>query len=380
VAGQIVKRGERNFVVRVYLGRDADGKRDYLNQTVRGSRKDAQALLNRLLREKDMGVLIEPARMSLDEYLDHWLTTSVKPRVRTRTHRNYSDTLRLYVRPRIGSRRLGNLKPVDIQAVYSEMQETGLSSMVRLTHTLLKGALTQAVRWQMLGRNPAEYVDLPKRKAGAKARALSQAEVEHFLEATARSKWHVFFHLMVATGLRPSEALALTWRDVDLAKGTLTVKHSLGWIRGEKRFVFNDPKTPSSRRTVPLPHGLVKLLSEHMTVQLEQGHIELVFSTRAGDPAHQRVIVQEAFKPALVRAGLAKETRLYDLRHTHATLLLLAGVHPKVVSERLGHASVAITLDVYSHVLPNMQQEAAERLDAMLYSPGTRQDAAHTKN
>ncbi len=380
MAGQIIKRGERNFVVRVYLGRDADGRRDYLNQTVRGSKKDAQALLNRLLREKDMGVLIEPARMSLDEYLDHWLTTSVKPRVRTRTHRNYSDTLRLYVRPRIGSRRLGSLKPVDIQAVYSEMQETGLSSMVRLTHTLLKGALTQAVRWQMLARNPAEYVDLPKRKAGAKARALSQAEAEHFLEATARSKWHVFFHLMVATGLRPSEALALTWRDVDLAKGTLTVKHSLGWIRGEKRFVFNDPKTPSSRRTVPLPYGLVKLLSEHMTAQFEQGHTELVFSTRAGDPAHQRVIVQEAFKPALVRAGLGKETRLYDLRHTHATLLLLAGVHPKVVSERLGHASVAITLDVYSHVLPNMQQEAAERLDAMLYSPGTQQDAAHTKN
>jgi integrase len=380
MAGQILKRGERNFIVRVYLGRDADGKRDYLNQTVRGSKKDAQALLIRLLREKDMGVLIEPARMSLNDYLDHWLTASVKPRVRTRTHRNYSDTLRLYVRPRIGSRRLGSLKPVDIQAVYSEMQEAGLSSMVRLTHTLLKGALTQAVKWQMLARNPAEYVDLPKRRTAGKARALSQAEVESFLEATVRSKWHTFFHLMVSTGLRPSEALALTWRDVDLAKGTLTVKHSLGWLAGEKRFVFNDPKTPSSRRTVPLPYGLVKLLSEHVTAQFERGFTELVFCTRAGDPAHQRVIVQEAFKPALVRAGLSSETRLYDLRHTHATLLLLAGVHPKVVSERLGHASVAITLDVYSHVLPNMQQEAAERLDAMLYSPAVTDDAAHTKN
>jgi len=260
------------------------------------------------------------------------------------------------------------------------MQETGLSSMVRLTHTLLKGALTQAVKWQMIARNPAEYVDLPKRKATGKARALSQAEVESFLEATARSKWHVFFHLMVGTGLRPSEALALTWKEVDLAKGTLTVKHSLGWLRGEKRFVFNDPKTASSRRTVPLPYGLVKLLSEHMTAQFEQGHTELVFTTRAGDPAHQRVIVQEAFKPALVRAGLDSTTRLYDLRHRHATLLLLAGVHPKVVSERLGHASVAITLDVYSHVLPNMQQEAAERLDAMLNSPAVQEAAAHTKN
>jgi integrase len=380
VAGQIVKRGERNFLIRVYLGEKANGKRDYLNQTVKGSKKDAQAILNKLLRDKDMGVLLEPSRMSLDDYLDHWLEVSVKPRVRARTHKEYGDTLRRYVRPRIGIRRLDNLKPVDIQAVYSEMQEAGLGGMVRLTHTLLKGALTQAVKWQMLARNPADYVDLPKRKASSKTRALSKQEVERFIEATRRSKWHTFFHLMVGTGLRPSKALALTWKDVDLAKGTLTVRHSLGWLKGEKRFVFNDPKTASSRRTVPLPYGLVKLLSEHMTAQFEKGFTELVFCTRAGDPAHQRVIVQEAFKPALVRAGLSKETRLYDLRHTHATLLLLAGVHPKVVSERLGHASVSITLDVYSHVLPNMQQEAAEKLDAMLYSADQAEATAHTKN
>ena len=380
MAGQIIKRGERNFVVRIFLGRDANGKRDYMNHTVKGNKKDAQALLNRLMREKDLGVLIEPARMSLNEYLDHWLLTSVKPRVRARTHRNYTDTLRLYVRPKLGSRRLGSLKAVDIQAVYSEMQENGLSSMVRLTHTLLKGSLTQAVKWQMIAQNPADYVDLPKRKPAGKARALSKLEVDSFLEATARSKWHVFFHLMVATGLRPSEALALSWKDLDLAKGTLTVQHSLGWLKGEKRFVLNDPKTASSRRTLPLPFGLVKLLSEHMTAQFDRGFTDLVFTTRAGTPSHQRVIVQEAFKPALVRAGLSKETRLYDLRHTHATLLLLAGIHPKVVSERLGHASVAITLDVYSHVLPNMQQEAAERLEALLYAPAPTEATTHTKN
>ena len=143
--------------------------------------------------------------------------------------------------------------------------------------------------------------------------------------------------------------------------------------------MLNDPKTPSSRRTVPSPYGLVKLLSEHMTAQYERGFTELVFTTLLGDPPHQRVIVQEAFKPALVKAGLDKRTRMYDLRHTHATLLLAAGVHPKVVSERLGHASVAITLDVYSHVLPNTQHEAAAKLEALLYSPAV-QEAAHAKN
>ena len=117
-----------------------------------------------------------------------------------------------------------------------------------------------------------------------------------------------------------------------------------------------------------------------MTAQFDRGFTELVFTTRAGTPSHQRVIVQEAFKPALERAGLPKEIRLYDLRHTHATLLLLVGIHPKVVSERLGHASVAITLDVYSHVLPNMQQEAAERLEALLYAPTPTEATTHTKN
>ena len=379
MAGQILTRGKRNFIVRVYLGRDSEGTRKYMNETVRGTKKEAQALLNRLLRDKDLGMLIEPARMSLDAYLQHWLTTSVKPRVRARTFGEYDSTLKRYVTRRIGALPLGSIKPVDIQGVYSEMQEEGLGGMVRLTHTLLKGALAQAVKWQMLMRNPADYVDLPKRKSSAKMRALNKAEVESFLVATAQSKWHVFFHLMVATGLRPSEALALTWKDIDLARGTLTVSKSLGWLKGEKRFVFNDPKTPASRRTVPLPFGLVRFLSEHMTRQYDLGFRDLVFTTRAGDPSHQRVIVQEAFKPAIRRAGLKEDTRLYDLRHTHATLLLLADVHPKVVSERLGHSSVSITLDVYSHVLPNMQQEAADRLDALLYSVKT-EDAAHGRN
>ncbi len=220
----------------------------------------------------------------------------------------------------------------------------------------------------MLNRNPADFVDPPKVTKKNQIRALSQPEVGRFLEATRRSRWHVLFHLLVGTGLRPSEALALTWKNVDLAKGTLTVRHSLGWSKAEKRFLWNEPKTPSSRRTLPLPHGLSVLLSEHMTMQHEQGFDEMVFCSRTGNPAHQRTIVQEAFKPALDRAGLKSSTRLYDLRHTHATLLLLAGVHPKIVSERLGHSRIAITLDVYSHVLPNMQQEAADKLNALLYS------------
>jgi integrase len=365
VAGQIIKRGERNFIVRIYQGRDAEGKRSYLNRTVKGTKKEAQAVLNKLLRDKDLGLLIEATRMTLNEYLDHWLETAVKPRVRERTHKEYCNTMRRYVRDSLGPKRLSSIKPVDIQALYSTMQENGLKNSVRYVHTILKDALTQAVKWQMLPQNPAMYVDLPRRDR-TEMLAMNQEEAERFRGAAKHTKWYVLFSLMLGTGLRPSEALALRWKDIDLGKGRLTVQRSVAFVN--KRWVFEEPKSKSSRRTIPLPLGLVQELSEYMTHQLELGFNELVFCNADGNPVHEKGISHWSFKPALRRAGLNEKIRMYDLRHTHATLLLLAGVHPKIVSERLGHSSIGITLDTYSHVLPNMQQEAAEKLDAMLYS------------
>ncbi len=365
MAGQILKRGERNFIVRVYLGRDANGKRDYLNQTVRGSKKDAQALLNKLLRDKDMGALVEPARMSLDEYLDHWLETSVKPRVREGSYQEYASTLRRNVRPILGAKKLGSIKPVDIQGLYTEMQKRGLKDSVRYTHTVFKDALRQAVKWQMLSQNPADFVDLPK-PSRSKVQALTQEESQRFLEAAKSTRWYCFFSLLLSTGLRPSEALGLYWTDVDLARGTVTIRRGLRRLKG--KWALEEPKTPNSRRTIPLPLSLIALLSEHLTRQRELGFDgPLVFTSPTGAPKHEDGIVKDYFKPLLKKAGLPNSVRLYDLRHTHATLLLLAGVHPKVVSERLGHSNITITLNTYSHVLPNMQQAAAEKLEAMLF-------------
>lgn len=371
-AGQIVKRGDRKFLVRIYLGTDGNGRRKYRNQTINGTKADAQKALNKMLREQDLGTLLEPTRMTLDEYLDHWLKTAVKPRVRPSTLAEYKATLRRYVREPLGAYRLQQVQPADVQAVYAAMRDQGISGSVRYVHTILRDALGQAVKWQMLARNPADYVDLPKRKSKSVMRAMTQDEVDRFLRAAQRSKWHPLFETLIATGLRPSEALALTWKDVDLGKATLTVRRSVRWA---KRWVFSEPKTASSRRTLTLPHGLVSALSRHMETMRELGLPDLVFCGIDGEPVHQRGIVSDAFKPALERAGLPKSIRLYDLRHTHATLLLLAGVHAKVVAERLGHSSIKTTLDTYSHVLPGMQKEAAEKLDGLLYS--TTPEAAH---
>jgi len=173
----------------------------------------------------------------------------VKPRVRAKTYREYKATLRRNVRSKLGARRLTSVRPADVQKLYTELQSKGKSP--RLTHVLLKGALKQAVAWQMLARNPADYVTPPKREAAQTMHAMTQDEVERFLKAAASSRWAPFFHLLVGTGLRPSEALALRWRDVDLAKGTLTVRRSVQWDKDKKKHVSNEPKTRSSRRTVP---------------------------------------------------------------------------------------------------------------------------------
>lgn len=368
--GQVTKLADRRYKVRIFLGRDATGKRKYVNRTVHGTKKDADKVKRQMLRDRDLGVLVRASNQPLDEYLDTWLDTAVKPRVQPGTHKEYARTLKRYVRPHIGPVRLSKLSPVAIQGVYSKMQDAGVTKSVRYVHMILKNALSQAVRWQLLAQNPAEFVDVPKAPSTRKMRAMSQAEVDAFLRAADRSKWWPLFNVMVGTGLRPSEALALRWQDIDLGTGSLTVNQRVRWINGA--WEFNQPKTASSRRNVPLPHGVVRVLSKHLDNQRELGLFDLAFCGIDGEPVHQRGIVSDAFKPSLRRAGLSSEIRFYDLRHTHATLLLQAGVHPKVVAERLGHASIKVTLDTYSHVMPGMQREAAEKLDVILFRDGSR--------
>lgn len=359
MAGQIVKRGERTFLVRVFLGRNADGKRKYLNETVRGTKKEAQAVLNKLLRAKDLGALALPSGDTLNEYLDHWLEAAAKPRLRASTYLEYKAQLVRYVRPELGHVKLSKLTPVAIQACYGKMLAAGLSARtVRLTHAILRNALHQAVKWQVLPYNPADAVDLPKQQQ-EEMKALSREEAARFLEVSKGNRWHVLFTLLLATGLRPSEAIALKWTDLDLAGGRLHVTRTVAKVEG--RWVFNEPKTKSGRRVVYLPVSLVRLLADQPRVS------ELVFIGDDGEPVRLQGVIEHHFKPLLVKAGLPREVRLYDLRHTCATLLLLAGEHPKKVAERLGHADISLTLNTYSHVLPGMQREGAEKLEALLF-------------
>ena len=358
-AGTLERRGDRKWLIRIDNGRDANGQRQRINRTISGTKKDAEQTLNRLLRDRDLGLLADASKQPLGVYLDHWLVTAAAPRLRAATLEGYTNLLTWYVRPVLGGLRLHQVTPIAIQSTYSGMLERGLSARtVRYTHAVLRNALQQAVKWRMLNTNPADAVDLPKQDTN-ESKALSEEQATRFLAATDGTPFHVFFSLLLGTGLRPGEALALRWSDLDLGNNRLHVVRGVRKVG--KRWIFNEPKTAAAKRAIDLPSNLSRLLADHPR------HYDLVFPNVDGNPADYRSIVEHHFKPALERAGLPSSVRPYDLRHTHATLLLLAGIHPKIVSSRLGHADISLTLNTYSHVLPGMQRESAEKINAMLF-------------
>lgn len=375
MAGQIIKRGEKTWVVRIFQGRDENGKRRYVNKTIHGTKKSAEKYLTAKLRDKDLGINIEPASESLDKYLAKWLESVVRSRVREATFDDYKYLLDRYVSPTLGAIKLCDIRSIDIQKVYGDMLgEKELSARtVRMTHAVLSSAMKQAVRWHMLQRNPCEFVDLP-RMARKEMQALSPEEASRFLEAAREDKLGIVLSFALATGMRPEEYLALKWSDLDLHAGTATVRRTLIWRKGGGWY-FGEPKTSRSRRTIPIPRSLVGELVDHRRKQAESRlkkgadyqNNDLVFASGEGTPILLRNLVRRHFQPLLARAELSPTLRLYDLRHSCATLLLSAGENPKVVSERLGHASIVLTLDTYSHVLPSMQQAATEKLEKILY-------------
>ncbi len=375
--GHIRNRGKNSWAIVLDLDRSPEGRRRQKWHAVRGTKRDAERELARLLHELNTGAYVEPARMTVGEYLERWLADYAKNNVAAKTFERYAEIVRIHLKPAFGYLRLPKLQPLHIQGYYSKALSEGrrdgkggLSAQTVLHHhRVLHGALRQAVRWQLLPRNPADAVQ-PPRPVRKEMKALDEAGTVSLLKAAKSSRLHRPIFLAVTTGLRRGEFLALRWDAVDLDRGVLSVREALEQTKEGVR--FKQPKTRGSRRTVDLPGLIVEELRRHKVEQAEQklslgpayqDH-DLVFPEPDGRPwAPDRFT--SAFSALVCRAGM-KGLRLHDLRHTHATQLLSQGVHPKIVSERLGHATVAITLDTYSHVLPGMQEEAAQKIDASL--------------
>lgn len=372
----VIRKGKEKWLIRVFIGRDEHGKTQFFNEIFHGKKKEADAYEAKKKSEMVAGVALVHSKTTVDEYLDRWLEISAKPRLHSRTYGDYTEYLQRYVRAKIGNLKLTKLKPLEIQAVYTAMLEKGLSPRtVRYAHSILSSSLKQAVKWQILPMNPATMVDLPKSQR-KEMKTLSPEEAHRFLDAAADDKWFIIFSIAISTGMRPEEYLGLQWKNVDLVKKRVVVERVLVWNRRGGGWSLQEPKTSHSRRTIPLPTTVIEDLKRHRKEQLEARmklgqayqNNDFVFATEIGTPILPSNLTRRHFKPTLKKAELPNNIRMYDLRHTCATLLLAEGENPKIVSERLGHASVVLTLDTYSHVLPSMQQSATDKLENLLYN------------
>lgn len=337
------------------------------------SKSEAREVAKDLERQLKFGTEPFEQKGTLGEYLDRWLE-SFKHKVSGRTYQDALNLLRLHVRPALGTKKLSAIRPLDVQKFINDLQKKGLGPRAtRHVYAVLFRALKQAVRWRILLHNPAADITLPKivRK---EMKALTPEEAKKFLEVCEADEYGLVFELALVSGMRPEEYMALQWTDLDFKQNTVVVQRVVVWERWTKAVYFAEPKTAKSRRMIPLPTYLMRKLKEHRKQQLayklkmgEKFHNEhnLVFTSKTGTIVSIRNLQRRHFKPLLVKAEVP-DIRMYDLRHTCATLLLAAGENPKVVSERLGHASIVLTLDTYSHCLPTMQRSATERLEKLL--------------
>lgn len=356
--------------IRVSIGLDAGGKRIRLDKTLQGSKAEAQRYLNAALRRKDDGFEVVLTRQSLGAWIEEWLTTwcsSLSPRTKS----DYDRLLKRYLPRELRARELPLITATEIQRLVNDLGGRGLSPRtVRMAHGALHACLNRAVRLGKIARNVSSLVELP-RNLHTERSYLGPEQAAQFLSECASEEWGAFFTILVLAGLRPGEALGLQWGDID--GNVLRVRRALVQVAGQAP-VLSTTKTGRGR-AIPLGEPAMKALREHRRQQAARrillgpayDDLDLIFANEVGRFADSHNIVSRHFKPLLSRLGLPS-LRLYDLRHTHATLLLAAGEHPKVVQERLGHSSIALTLDVYSHVIPAMQERATQLLDTLLES------------
>jgi integrase len=331
------------------------------------TRAEVAAKLSKALADREGGLVFDAGNLTVGEYLDRWLKDSVRGTVRISTFERHEQIIRAHLMPSFGRMKLKALTPAHVRSLHREKLDAGLApATVRKIHSTLHKALSQAVADGLIPRNAAD-VKAP-RPAPEEMRPLSEAEARTFLDAARESgdRFEPLYVLAITTGLRRGELLGLRWDDADLseARGTLRVGRAL--VREGGRYILGETKTKRGRRRVNLTPRTVTALKAHRKRQLEErvrlaGLYEdhgLIFASENGTPLNPENLVKRSFKPLLKRAGLP-EIRFHDLRHTCATLLLSRSVHPKMVQELLGHATIAMTLDTYSHYLPSMGDQAS---------------------
>ncbi|MBV9691594.1 MAG: site-specific integrase [Ktedonobacteraceae bacterium] len=360
--GSVYQRKDGRWVAQFYL---ETGKKKYFYCK---TEKDAYAALRKALHEQERGTLATGPQQTLKVYLEQWLEQVHRPTVRLSTYNLYRIVLDKHLTPCLGHIQLQRLTPQHVQAFYVSKLREGLSAKrVRAFHALLHMALDNAVKWNLIARNVCDVVTPPVPRQH-EIQPLDQEQAKRFLQAVHNHKLEALLTMALVTGMRRGELLGLHWQDIDLETGSVQIRRSVNRVGGFG-LQESEPKTAKGRRKIILPSFVREVLQRHRTRQQEarvkagaqwQGK-EIVFSNMYGgyiDPSN----LQKDFKRILKEAELPN-MRFHDLRHSAATLLLGMGVNPKIVQELLGHSTISMTMDIYSHVLPSMQQEAMGKLD-----------------
>lgn len=333
------------------------------------SQSECREWLRKIQIQVEDGLTFSAAQTIVAVFLNEWLiinSTSVRPK----TSDQYKQIVKQHIIPDLGMIKLKDLNPRQIQALYSKKMLGGTSARtVILIHAVLRRALNHALKLGMIGRNPALAVIRPKFKR-KEMKTLSDSQVRTFLSYAEQDRFEVLFWLAVTTGLRQGELLGLKWSDVDWANRRFRIQRQLQRLRAG--LVFSEPKSAAGRRVIALGVVTIEKLRKHQRLQAKEIQFagkfwkenDMIFPSSKGTPMDPSNLYHN-FKRLLKEAGLP-DVRFHDLRHTAATLMLQQGTHPKVVQERLGHSDISMTLNTYSHVLPVMQDEAAEKLDILL--------------
>jgi integrase len=369
---------DKQWVGSISLGYDGAGSRKR-RVVYGGSKQEVQEKLRQLQIKAAAGTLSDAARLTVGDYLQRWLENSAKNKVRATTLERYEALVRLHLKPILGRVQLGKLQAIHVEECYGQMQRDGASAWTcKMAGTLLSNALRQAVRLKLIAFNPA--ADVVKARPSEKEMLfLNEPQTRIFLGAAKDRRLYALFALAIGTGLRQGELLGLQWSDIDFERGTVAVVRTLGTVAN--KFVVKEPKSRLSRRTLNVPTFALDALREHRNAMLKEGNISApVFCTKTGQYITKSNLTRQVFKPIIKSANdnavatakslgtepaLLPNIRFHDLRHTHATMLLARGNSIKAVSQRLGHASIEITLKHYAHVLPDDDKALAEGLDRM---------------
>jgi Site-specific recombinase XerD len=339
-------------------------------KTVYGlTRKEVQDRITRLLNDKQNGLPVVGEKQTLGDFLADWLVSWVKPTVKPKTFSSYHDTARLHLVPTLGRIRLAKLTPQHVQAMLNERRASGLSPRtVAYVRSILSIALARALKLGLVQRNVVQLVDRPN-VARHEIQPLTIEQSRALLVAARDHRLGALFSVALALGLRKGEALGLRWQDVDFEAGSLVISGALQRIG--RSLVRTETKNNASRRMLRTPAAALRSLREHRVKQKEERLLAgekwqdsgLVFTTTLGTPLDPRNVLRQ-FARVLTAAGIA-HVRFHDLRHSCATLLLAQGVPARVVQDILGHSAIRVTMDVYSHVMPSMRDDAMRAMDSV---------------